>query len=118
MKNNVAKYDSQDAKFSAPQIAPNKIEATIASAPVNRTAMWGDRRRFTRLNAAGSKRSRPIFQKMRLTAMTVTMLSAKKLEMTARLTNTLSVPSPNLSARVVNGAPAVARAETSLLEVP
>src|ERR1700677_281654 len=116
MKNSVAKYDSQDAKFSGPQIAPNRIEATSASTPLNRHATWGDCLLLSWLNAEGSRPSRPIFQKIRLTATTVTMFSAVKLEMTARLTNTLSVPSPNLSASVLNGVAALSRAETFLVE--
>ena len=72
----------------------------------------------SRLNADGSRPSRPIFQKIRLTATTVTMFRAVKLEMTARLTNTLSAPSPNLSARVLKGVPALARAWTFLPETP
>ncbi len=46
------------------------------------------------------------------------MFSAVKLEMTARLTNTLSTPLPNLSASVLNGVAAVARAWTFLVESP
>src|SRR5215469_6292121 len=99
-------------------MAPNMMDATRASAPVNREATCGDWRLFTWLNAEGSRRSLPIFQKIRLTAVTVTMFSAVKLEMTARLTNTLRAPLPNLSARVVNGAPAEARAVTFFAEVP
>src|SRR5580704_6780980 len=99
-------------------MTPNMMDATSASAPENRQAMYGDCRAFTWLKTDGSRPSRPIFQKIRLTAITVTMFSAVKLDMTDRLTNTLSVPLPNLSASVLKGVAAVARALTFVVEIP
>jgi len=80
--------------------------------------MCGDCRPLRRLRGPRQQASRPIFQRIWLTAMTVTMISVVKLEMIARLTNTLSAPSPNLSASVLNGVAAVARALTWVVEAP